>query len=144
MAAADVRHGPKSKKRKQEAQEAAKSGFWDAGFAQRGTAAAAQNADNVCPLCSGCRSLLIRPSCDVDTQRGASLTDPQWVVRRSLSKVSSAATNGCVTCNLVIAAQSTISQHITAVDQLCRFQLALFWSDNTGVFHRIEVTPVDH
>ena len=146
MAAAEVSHGPESKKRKQEAQEAqeaAKSGCWDAGFARRGTAAA-RNADDVCPLCSGCRSLLIRPACDVNTQRGTSLTDPRWVVRQSLSEVSSAAMNGCTTCNLVIAAQTTICQHITAVDQLHSFKLALYWFGNTGVFDRIDVTPVDH
>ena len=47
MAAAEVSHGPESKKRKQEAQEVAKSGFCDAGFARRGTAVA-RNADDVC------------------------------------------------------------------------------------------------
>lgn len=52
--------------------------------------------------------------------------------------------NGCIICKLVIAAQTTISQHTTLVDRLDGFKLALYWFDKFSRFDRIDVTPVDH
>jgi len=143
MAAAEVSHGPASKKRKQETAKTASIEFWDADFAWRGTTLA-EPAQEACQLCSSCRSLLIRPACDPRTQEGTILTNPALIIRRSLSEASSAAMDGCVICMLVIAAQTTISQHTTPVDRLDGFKLALYWFDESSRFNRIDVTPVDH
>ena len=143
MAVAEASHEPASKKRKQKTTKTTSTKFWDAGFAWRGTRLA-KPAQHTCPLCSSRRSLLIQPACDPDTQKGVILTNPRLIIRRSLSEASSAVMNGCIICELVIAAQTTISQHTTLVDRLDGFMLALCWFDGSSRFGRIDVLPVDY
>ena len=131
MATAGQSHQPAPRKRKQQTVERSKTEPWDA-------------AKDGCTTCSACRSLLIRPTCDAKTQRGVGLTDSRSVVRRSLSGVYGAAMNGCVVCNMVLAVQDTIKQHIEQVDRLDGFKLALYYFNDNRGFNRIDVTPVDH
>lgn len=56
------------------------------------------------------------------SQRDMSLTTQKLVLHQSLSRASSAATNGYIICNMLIAARDT--------DQLDGFNLVLQW-DNT-------------
>src|SRR3569833_3464967 len=113
--------------------------FWDASFAWRGS----KLAEPVSPLCSSYQSLLFRPACDPRTQRG-SLTEAQFVIRRSVPRTSSSAINGCTICRLVMAAHFTISQYTTSVDRLNGFTLALGWSGGeSNRFYRIDVFPID-
>jgi hypothetical protein len=67
--------GPPSKKRKQETVETAKTApteSWDALFTWSGTTLA-ESAHDICLLCWSCRSLLVRPACDPNSQIGTTL-----------------------------------------------------------------------
>ena len=133
MAAAGPSHPSISRGCKQGTSKVARIDDWDA-------------AKDACTFCSACLSLLIRPTCDASTQNGVGLsgTNSQLDVRRSLFEVSSAAMEGCITCNMILAARNTLSQHIKQVDRLDGFKLALYWFDDIKEFERIEVLPVDY
>ena len=114
MDIAKANHEPASKKRKQETAETPSTEFWNARFAWRGTTPATHGQD-AGQLCSTCQSLLTRPARKPISQRAMSLTNQELVIHQSLSRASSAATNGCIICNMLITARAT--------DQLDGFNL---------------------
>ena len=135
MDIAKANHEPASKKRKQETAETPSTEFWNARFAWRGTTSATHGQD-AGMLCSSCQSLLIRPAFNPTSQRDMSLTNQKLVIHQSLSGVSSAAINGCIICNMLIAARAT--------DQLDGFNLVLHWDNTPRRFYGIRVVHVDY
>jgi hypothetical protein len=137
--AAESSHRPASKKRNRETTEPRSTEFWGADFALLG-GTLAKTAQEACQVCSSCQTLLIRPTCDPSTI-GTLYSDPGTIVRRSLLNISNAALNGCIICQLLLAAQVAIGQHKLTVDRLYGFQLALYWLQS-GQFDRIDIAPV--
>jgi hypothetical protein len=135
--------GPASKKRNRETTESRSTQFWGADSAWHG-GTLAKAAHQACQVCSSCQTLLIRPTCDPNTQKGITSSDPRSMVRRSLSGISSVAMNGCIICKLVITAQTTTSQRKMTVDRLYSFQLALYWYPSIIQFDQIDMAPVDN
>jgi len=88
--------------------------------------------------CSACQSLLIRPNCNPETQRGAILTDLQNCLWRSPSQIKHAMSL-CFLCTLLMAALETIGQH-SATGEISAFEMALSWSTK-GRFYNIDVIP---
>jgi hypothetical protein len=107
-----------------------------------GGMALTEAAENAFNICSSCQSLLIRPTCDPNSQKGISRTNKKFIVHRSLSAVSSSALGGCIICRLTIAAKPTRRQDTGS--WLDGFQLALYWIDSIREFIRIDVIPVNH
>ena len=139
MATSDASLGPTSKRHKPEPEETASTESCDGNLSP--TLAEPAGVQNICLLCSSCQSLLVRPDCDPNTQHGSILTDPQLIIRRSLSEISSAARSGCIICGLLMTAPTTIGQdRATEVDA---FKLSLHWFEDPGRFDRIDVIPVD-
>lgn len=136
-ATAKMNLGLASKNRKQEPAGTAPTDLWEADFAFKRT----ELAQNIGSLCLSCQSLLIRPTCDPNSQKGPRLSDPLWIIRRPLCEALSAAMTGCIICKLLMAAHATFSQHSTNVDLLDGFKLGLFWSGSR--FSRIDVIPID-
>jgi hypothetical protein len=86
----------------------------------------------------------MRPACDLSTQKGIILSDPESVVHRPLSGTSSSTINGYTIYKLVISTQTTaITQHKITVDRLYGFQLALYFFPPSR-FNRIEIDPIDN
>jgi len=93
-------------------------------------------------LCSACQSLLIRPTCNPETQRGTFLTDPGFVLHRLADEVRHTK-DVCFICRLVMAAFQTIEQHLVTAEWIHGFEISLRWFTN-GHFGNIHVVPIDN
>ena len=91
-------------------------------------------------LCSACQSLLIRPTCNPETQKGTLLTDPKFVLHRLADEVRHTK-DVCFICRLVMAAFQTIEQHLVTAEWIHGFEISLWWFTN-GHFRYIHVIPM--